>query len=160
MESTVKTKLSLGIFLWSYGITFCHIMCREYDTQCVCQGQLNLIFKNLFVMITEWSPTFSPKPSNNICSQHSAVMFTPLEQFVRRQNVKWRASSLGWHSSNLTCGWHIHTVIYEAMLNVISIHLQLNDQYPILRVHTYLGCINTKYFYTVLCIKMNHTHVF
>jgi hypothetical protein len=42
------------------------------------------------------------------------------------------------------------------MLNLISIHPQLNGQYPILRVHTYLGCINTKYFYTVLCMKMNH----
>jgi hypothetical protein len=49
----------------------CHIwtiMCRKYDTQYVRQGQLNLIFKNLFGMITEWSPTFSPKYSNNICS--------------------------------------------------------------------------------------------
>jgi hypothetical protein len=41
-------------------------------------------------------------------------------------------------------------------LKLISIHLQLNDQYPILRVHTYFGCINTKYFYTVWCIKMDH----
>jgi hypothetical protein len=32
------------------------------------------------------------------------------------------------------------------MLNLISIRQKLNDQYP----------INTKYFYTVLCIKMNH----
>jgi hypothetical protein len=40
-------------------------MCREYDTQCVCQGQLKVIFKNLFGMITE---TFSPKHSNSICS--------------------------------------------------------------------------------------------
>jgi hypothetical protein len=71
MESTVKRKLSLGTFLWSYGRTFCHIwtiICREYHIQCVCQGQLNLIFKNLFGMITEWSPTFSPKHSNNIFS--------------------------------------------------------------------------------------------
>jgi hypothetical protein len=42
------------------------------------------------------------------------------------------------------------------MLNLISIRPQLNDQYPILRVHAYLGCNNTKYFYTVICIKMNH----
>jgi hypothetical protein len=41
-------------------------------------------------------------------------------------------------------------------LNLISIHPQLYEQKPILRVHTYLGCINTKCFYTVLCIKMNH----
>jgi hypothetical protein len=50
---------------------FCHIwtiMCKEYDTQSVCQGQLNLIFKNLFSMITEWSPTLSPKHSNIVCS--------------------------------------------------------------------------------------------
>jgi hypothetical protein len=56
MDSTVKRKLSLGTFLWSYGRTFCYmwtIMCKEYDTQCVCQGQRNLIFKNLFGMITE-----------------------------------------------------------------------------------------------------------
>jgi hypothetical protein len=53
MESTVKRNLSLGIFLWSYGRTFCHIwkiMCKECDTQCVCQ---DLIFKNLFDMLTE-----------------------------------------------------------------------------------------------------------
>jgi hypothetical protein len=42
------------------------------------------------------------------------------------------------------------------MLNQISIHPQLNDQYPILSVPTYIGCINTKYVYTVPCIKMNH----
>jgi hypothetical protein len=61
MEFTVKRKLSLGTFLWCYDRTFCHIwtiMCREYDTQCVCQGHLNLIFKNLFGMITERSSTF------------------------------------------------------------------------------------------------------
>jgi hypothetical protein len=40
------------------------------------------------------------------------------------------------------------------MLNLISIHPQLNAQYPVLRVHTNLGCINTSKFYTVLCIKM------
>jgi hypothetical protein len=44
----------------------------------------------------------------------------------------------------------------EAMFSLIPIHPQLNGQYPILRVNTYLGCINTKYFYTVLYIKMNH----
>jgi hypothetical protein len=58
MESTVETKFSLETFLWSYGKMFCHmwkIMCMEYDTQCVCQGQLNLIFQNLFGMITEFS---------------------------------------------------------------------------------------------------------
>jgi hypothetical protein len=102
MESTEKRKLSLGTFLWSYGRAFCHIwtiMCKECDTQCVCQGQPNLIFKNLFGMITEWSPTFSPKHANNI-----AVVFTSLEQFVRRQTVKWSASSLGRHSNNQTCG--------------------------------------------------------
>jgi hypothetical protein len=43
------------------------IMCRECDRQCVYEGQLNLIFKTLFGMTTEWSPTFSPKHSNNIC---------------------------------------------------------------------------------------------
>jgi hypothetical protein len=56
MESTVKRKLSMGTFLWSYGRIFCQMwtnMCREYDTQCACQGQLNLIFKNIFGMITE-----------------------------------------------------------------------------------------------------------
>jgi hypothetical protein len=42
------------------------------------------------------------------------------------------------------------------MLTLISIHPQSNDQYPILRVDTYLGRINTKYFYTVLCIEMKH----
>jgi hypothetical protein len=42
------------------------------------------------------------------------------------------------------------------MSKLISFHTQLNEQYPIFRVHAYLGCINTKYFYTVLCIKMKH----
>jgi hypothetical protein len=42
------------------------------------------------------------------------------------------------------------------MLNQISIHPQLYDQYPTLRVYTYLGCINTKYFYTLSSIKLNH----
>jgi hypothetical protein len=56
MESTVKRKLSLGTFWLSYGRIFCHmwtIMCREYDTQCVCESQQNVIFKNLYGMITE-----------------------------------------------------------------------------------------------------------
>jgi hypothetical protein len=34
-------------------LQFWTIMCREYHTQCACQGQLNLIVKNLFGMITE-----------------------------------------------------------------------------------------------------------
>jgi hypothetical protein len=69
IESTVKRKLSLRTFLWSYGRTFIFGQsCVGNDTQCVCQGQLNQIFKNLFGMITEWSPTFSPKLSNNIGS--------------------------------------------------------------------------------------------
>jgi hypothetical protein len=42
------------------------------------------------------------------------------------------------------------------MLNLISIHPQLNDQYPILKSTYISGCINTKYVYAVLCIKMNH----
>jgi hypothetical protein len=48
LESTVKMTLSLGTFMWSYGRTFCHIWTiksRECDTKCVCQGQVNLIFK-------------------------------------------------------------------------------------------------------------------
>jgi hypothetical protein len=112
MESAVKRKLSLVTFLWSYGRIFCHIwthMSREYDIQCVCQGQLNLIFKNLFGMITEWSTTFHPNiqiiyvPLGNI-HQHVDVVFTSLEQFVRIQTVKWSASFLQRHSNNLTCG--------------------------------------------------------
>jgi hypothetical protein len=46
----------------------CGQSCVGNDTQCVYQGQLNLNFKNLFGMITEWSPIFSPKHSNNTCS--------------------------------------------------------------------------------------------
>jgi hypothetical protein len=42
------------------------------------------------------------------------------------------------------------------MLNVISIHTQLNEEYPILREHTYLGCINIKFFYTILCSEIKH----
>jgi hypothetical protein len=56
IDSTEKRKLSLGTFLWSYVKICCHmwtIMCRDYNTQCVCQGLLNLILKNLFGMITE-----------------------------------------------------------------------------------------------------------
>jgi hypothetical protein len=112
MESTVKRKLSLGTFLWPYGRTFCHIwtiMCRECDTQCVSQGQQTLIFKNLFGMITEWSPTFLSKHSNNrmslryyrptlSCSVHIT------RTVCKRQTVKWSVSSLGRHSKNLACG--------------------------------------------------------
>jgi hypothetical protein len=91
MEPTMKRKLSLGTFLWSYGRIFCQIwtiMCREYDTQCVCQGQLNLIFINLFVMITEFSPKLSKIRAvlRNV-HHHLAVVFTSLEEFVRRQTV-------------------------------------------------------------------------
>jgi hypothetical protein len=42
------------------------------------------------------------------------------------------------------------------MSNLISIHPQLYEQYPILRILTYIGCINSKYFYTVLFIKIKH----
>jgi hypothetical protein len=35
-------------------------------------------------------------------------------------------------------------------------HQPRSTQYPKWRVHTYLGFISTKYFYTDLCIKMNH----
>jgi hypothetical protein len=126
----------------------CHIwpiMGREYDTQCVCQRQLNLIFKNIFGIITEWSPTFSPNiqiiyvPLGNT-HQHLAVVFTSLEQFVRRQTVKWSATSLGRHSNNLTCGY---TYTNSDVRSNVESEFQLNDQYPILRVHTYLGCINS-----------------
>jgi hypothetical protein len=117
MESIVKRKLSLGTFWLSYGRSFCHmwtIVCREYDTQCVCEGQQNVILKNLYGMITEWRPTFSPKLSNILihvllCNihHHLAVVFTSLEEFVRRQTVKWRESSLRRHSNNLTSVSHI-----------------------------------------------------
>jgi hypothetical protein len=42
------------------------------------------------------------------------------------------------------------------MLNLISIHRQLDEEYPILREQTYLGCINIKFFYTVLCTEFKH----
>jgi hypothetical protein len=90
MESTVKRKMSLGTFLWYYDRTFCHIwttMCTEYGTQCVYQGQENLIFKNLFGMMTEWSPTFLLK--------HSETM-------------KWSESSFRRHSIQLDL-WVTHT---------------------------------------------------
>jgi hypothetical protein len=69
-------------------------MCKEYDTQCVCEGQLNMILKNLFGMITELSPTFSPKLSTihvllgNI-HHHLAVLFTSVEKFgeTRRLHI-------------------------------------------------------------------------
>jgi hypothetical protein len=74
----------MGTFSWSYGTTFCQMwtnMCREYDTQCVCKGQINLILKKLFGMITERNPTFSPKHSkiHVLSSNHLAVVFTSLE---------------------------------------------------------------------------------
>jgi hypothetical protein len=92
MGPAVKRKLSLGTFLWSYGRTFSHIwtiMCRECDTQCVCQGQLNLIFKNLFGMIKNVVQHFYPNiqtiyvPLANI-HQQLAVVFTSLQHFVWR----------------------------------------------------------------------------
>jgi hypothetical protein len=68
-------------------------MCRECDTQCVCVGKLNLILRNLISMITQCSPTFSPKLSGihvllgNI-HHDVTVVFTSVEVFVRRQVVE------------------------------------------------------------------------
>jgi hypothetical protein len=38
----------------------------------------------------------------------------------------------------------------------VMFHPQLNEEYPMLREHTYLGCINIKFFYTVLCTEIKH----
>jgi hypothetical protein len=67
MECTVKRKLSLGIFLWSYGRTFCHIwtiMCREWHTLCMPRAA-KPDFRKPHGMITEWSLTFSPNKQTN-----------------------------------------------------------------------------------------------
>jgi hypothetical protein len=59
----------------------------------LCVRKLNLILGNLFGMIAERSPTFSPKLSRthvllgNI-HHHITVVFTSVEVFVRRQAVK------------------------------------------------------------------------
>jgi hypothetical protein len=52
----VKRKLSLIIFMWCYVGICSHMwtaMCSECQTQCVCQGKLNLILNNFFGVITE-----------------------------------------------------------------------------------------------------------
>jgi hypothetical protein len=59
----------------------------------LCVGKHNLILRNLFGVITERCPTFSPKLSRihvllgNI-NHHITVVFTSVEVFVRRQAVE------------------------------------------------------------------------
>jgi hypothetical protein len=111
MGCILNRKLSLLIFLWSYVRIFCPmqtIMCREWATQCVYEGQLNLIMRNLLVMITESSPTFSSKLSRlhillGNKHHHIAVLFTSVEGFVRELAVKWSAVCQWRRSNNLTC---------------------------------------------------------
>jgi hypothetical protein len=71
-------------------------MCRECDTQCVSVGKFNLILRNLFSMITEWSLTFLHKLSriNVLLGNIHHVVFTSVEVFVGRQAVELSASSL------------------------------------------------------------------
>jgi hypothetical protein len=96
MEAVVKTELSLMTFLWSHVKIPCHmwtIMCSKCDTQSVSQNQLYKILKNLLGIITESPSTCSPKLSRlrvllaNI-HHYTTVLFTSVEEIVRRQHVK------------------------------------------------------------------------
>jgi hypothetical protein len=110
MESSENRVVTHNILVLSFQIS-CHvwtIMCSECDTQCVSQNQLHMILKNLLGIITESPSTFSPKLSRlHVLSanihQHTAVLFTSVEESVRRQHVKWSPNSLWRHSTNLTC---------------------------------------------------------
>jgi hypothetical protein len=79
-------------------------MCRECDTQCVYQGQLNLALKDMFGVITELSPTFSTELSRlhvflGKVHHQIPVLFTSVEEVVTRHTVKSSASSLETHST-------------------------------------------------------------
>jgi hypothetical protein len=55
MDSIMRRRLSLTIFLWSYVRMSCHMwttLCRECDRQCLYHVELNLILKNLFGVMT------------------------------------------------------------------------------------------------------------
>jgi hypothetical protein len=62
--------------------------------------------------------------------------------------------------TRLVCNIYIDvrsSVVYccKGMLNLISIQPQVSEQYAILKVHTYLGCISNKCLCKVLCLKWN-----
>jgi hypothetical protein len=133
----------------------------------LCIGKLNLILRNLFGMITEWSPTFSPKLSRILIllgniHHHIPVVFTSVEVFVRGQAcwVKCKFSLKKIPTTWLVCNIYIgvrSNVVYccKRELNLISILPQVSEQYAFLRVHTYHGCISNKCSCKVLCLNWN-----
>jgi hypothetical protein len=149
MVSIVKRKLSLITFLSSC-VRICH-MWMECLTQCVCQGQINLILKNLFGMITGSSPTFWPKLSrlhvllSNIPSHNCSVHISRSICNKTDWKIKYKLSlktfhqpymsniySDGWFtvpSTQLICVYlllHVF-ILFHYMFRLLLSHLQVQQ---------------------------------